>query len=146
MIIRCYDSISGNRVQRKHCGVKQNRPRAEHMPCNTFRCEADWAEGEWEHCDKTCGKTGTQYRSGYAQDMHTLYRTYTCFTGQIHVVQDKYTLYRTCTHCTGHLHMVQDMYTWYRTCTHGTGHRRGPYVRTDEERTLCKDGGGGDSM
>jgi len=62
MIIRCYDSITGNRVQRKHCGVKRNRPRTEHRPCNTFQCEAEWVEGDWENCDQTCGKTGTQYR------------------------------------------------------------------------------------
>ena len=62
LIIRCFDSVTGQRIKRRLCGPKRSRPRSEKQGCNMFSCETSWVPGEWEHCSATCGKTGKQYR------------------------------------------------------------------------------------
>ena len=37
LVIRCFDSITGQRIKRRLCGPKKNRPRSEKRSCNTFR-------------------------------------------------------------------------------------------------------------
>ena len=63
LVIRCFDSVTGQRIKRRLCGPKKNRPRSEKRSCNTFRCETQWAVGQWETCSATCGKLGRKYRS-----------------------------------------------------------------------------------
>lgn len=62
LIIRCFDSVTGQRIKKRLCGPKRSRPRSEKRGCNTFSCETAWVAGEWEHCSASCGKTGTKYR------------------------------------------------------------------------------------
>ena len=37
LVIRCFDSVTGQRIKRRLCGPKRNRPRSEKRSCNTFR-------------------------------------------------------------------------------------------------------------
>ena len=37
LIIRCFDSVTGQRIKRRLCGPKKNRPRSEKKSCNTFK-------------------------------------------------------------------------------------------------------------
>ena len=37
LVIRCFDSLTGQRIKRRLCGPKKNRPRTEKRSCNTFR-------------------------------------------------------------------------------------------------------------
>jgi len=70
LVIRCYNSESGERMRRQHCGAKRNRPKTEKRKCNNFACASSWVSGEWEDCNSSCGKLGIQTRDVFCLPMH----------------------------------------------------------------------------
>ena len=72
-VCRCYDSESGRRMKRRHCGSKKSRPNKEKRPCNIFQCESNWVEGPWENCPVSCGTSGQQYRFFFLKHQFIFY-------------------------------------------------------------------------
>nr|CAD7424514.1 unnamed protein product [Timema monikensis] len=56
----CRSRVSGLEVEEQLCDSSQ-RPDPKLVECNTHRCPAKWAVGDWSPCSVTCGG-GTRFR------------------------------------------------------------------------------------